>query len=78
MNSHIKNVGKGLAKTALYSAVGVGLGLVVNRTFFAKSFKGAWDLSKYNMSQAKGSLVASTVACSVYMTGLEYLKDSLE
>lgn len=78
MNSHIKNVGKGLAKTALYSAVGVGLGLVTNRTFFAKSFKGAWDLSKYNMSQVKGGLVASTVVSAAYMIGLEYLKDSLE
>ena len=78
MNSHIKNVGKGLAKTALYSVVGAGLGVVTNRTFFAKSFEGAWHLSKYNMSQAKGSLVVSTVVGAAYMIGLEYLKDSLE
>ena len=78
MNSHIKNVGKGLAKTALYSVVGVGLGVVANRAFFAKTFKVAWDLSKYNMSQAKGSLVASTVVGAVSIIGAEYLKDSLE
>ena len=81
MNSHVKhakNVGKGLAKTALYSVAGVGLGVVVNRTFFSRSFEDAWDLSKYNMSQAKGSLAASTVVSAVSMIALEYLKDSLE
>lgn len=78
MNSHVKNVSKGLAKTALYSVAGIGLGVLANRAFFSKSFKGAWDLSKYNMSQAKGSLVASTVVGAVSMIGAEYLKDSLE
>ena len=78
MKKHVKNVGKGLAKTALYSAVGVGLGVVANRAFFSKSFKGAWDLSKHNMSQAKGSLVASTVVGAISMIGAEYLKDGIE
>lgn len=78
MNSHIKNVSKGLAKSALYSIAGVGVGVVINRTFFAKSFKGAWDLSKYNISQAKGGFVASTVVGAVSIIGLEYLKDSSE
>lgn len=75
---NVKNVSKGLAKTAFYSAVGVGLGVVANRAFFSKSFKGAWELSKYNMGQAKGSLVASTVVGAVSMVAIEYLKDSLE
>ena len=75
---NVKNVSKGLAKTAFYSVVGVGLGVVANRAFFSKSFKGAWELSKYNMSQAKGSLVASTVVGAVSMVAIEYLKDSLE
>ena len=75
---NVKNVSKGLAKTALYSAVGVGLGVVANRAFFSKSFKGAWELSKYNMSQVKGSLVTSTVVGAVSMVAIEYLKDSLE
>ena len=78
MNSHIKNVGKGLAKTALYSVAGAGLGVVANRAFFSKSFKDAWDLSMYNMSQAKGSLGASMVVAAISIVGAEYLKDSLE
>ena len=78
MNSHIKNVGKGLAKTALYSVAGAGLGIVANRAFFSKSFKGAWDLGMYNMSKDKGRLVASTMVVVVSMIGAEYLKDSLE
>ena len=78
MNSHVKNVSKGLAKTALYSVAGVGLGVIANRAFFSKSFKGAWDLSKYNMSQAKGSLAASTAVSAVFMIGAEYLKDGIE
>ena len=76
--NHIKNVSKGLAKTALYSVAGVGLGVVVNRTFFSKSFKGAWKLSRDNMYQAKGSLIASTVGGAISMVAIEYLKDSLE
>lgn len=78
MNSHIKNVGKGLAKTALYSAAGAGLGIVANRAFYSKSFKGAWDLSKHNVSKAKGSFVASMVVAAISIVGAEYLKDSLE
>lgn len=75
---NVKNVSKGLAKTALYSVAGVGLAVVTNRIFFSKSFKGAWELSKYNMSQSKGSLIASTVVGAVSIIGAEYLKDSLE
>ena len=76
--NHVKNVSKGLAKTALYSVAGVGLGVVTNRAFFSKSFKGSWDLTKHNLSQAKGSLVASTVVGAVSMIGAEYLKDGIE
>lgn len=76
--NHVKNVSKGLAKTALYSVVGVGLGTVANRVFFKETFKGAWNLSKDNLSQAKGSLIASTVGGAISMVAIEYLKDSLE
>ena len=78
MNSHIKNVVKGLAKTALYSVAGAGLGIVANRAFFSKSFKDAWDLGMYNMSKAKGSFAASMVVAAISIVGAEYLKDSLE